>query len=87
MTICSRLRRENGLALDDELARGREAGRRELHEVDPGGPRPCRVRSDPAPQEGPLCGEAGGHPLHMNYPVGDVIAGAFAAFAIAAAAS
>jgi crotonobetainyl-CoA:carnitine CoA-transferase CaiB-like acyl-CoA transferase len=32
-----------------------------------------------------LCGEAGGHPLHMNYPVGDVIAGAFAAFAIAAA--
>jgi crotonobetainyl-CoA:carnitine CoA-transferase CaiB-like acyl-CoA transferase len=31
-----------------------------------------------------LCGEAGGGPLHMNYPIGDVIAGAFAAFSIAA---
>lgn len=32
-----------------------------------------------------LSGEAGGSPLHMNYPAGDVIAGAFAAFAIASA--
>lgn len=32
-----------------------------------------------------LCGEAGGGPLHMNYPIGDVIAGVFAAFAIASA--
>lgn len=31
-----------------------------------------------------LCGEEGGGPLHMNYPIGDVIAGAFAAFSIAA---
>jgi crotonobetainyl-CoA:carnitine CoA-transferase CaiB-like acyl-CoA transferase len=32
-----------------------------------------------------LCGEEGGGPLHMNYPIGDAIAGVFAAFAIAAA--
>ncbi len=32
-----------------------------------------------------LCGEAGGSPLHMNYPIGDVIAGAFTGFAIASA--
>jgi crotonobetainyl-CoA:carnitine CoA-transferase CaiB-like acyl-CoA transferase len=32
-----------------------------------------------------LCGEAGGQPMHMNYPVGDVIAGLFGAFSIAAA--
>lgn len=31
-----------------------------------------------------LCGESGGSPLHMNYPIGDVIAGAFAAFAVSA---
>jgi len=32
-----------------------------------------------------LCGEPGGRPLHMDYPVGDVIAGLFGAFGIAAA--
>ncbi|MEN9774898.1 MAG: hypothetical protein RL322_1968 [Pseudomonadota bacterium] len=32
-----------------------------------------------------LCGEAGGSPLHMNYPVGDLVAGTFTAFGIAAA--
>jgi crotonobetainyl-CoA:carnitine CoA-transferase CaiB-like acyl-CoA transferase len=32
-----------------------------------------------------LCGPAGGPPLHMNYPAGDVIAGVFGAFSIAAA--
>jgi crotonobetainyl-CoA:carnitine CoA-transferase CaiB-like acyl-CoA transferase len=32
-----------------------------------------------------LSGELGGGPLHMNYPIGDVIAGTFAAFAIASA--
>jgi len=32
-----------------------------------------------------LCGEAGGRPLHMNYPVGDVMSGVFGAFSIAAA--
>jgi crotonobetainyl-CoA:carnitine CoA-transferase CaiB-like acyl-CoA transferase len=32
-----------------------------------------------------LTGEAGGSPLHMNYPAGDVVAGVFGAFAIAAA--
>jgi len=32
-----------------------------------------------------LCGEPGGRPLHMDYPVGDVVAGLFGAFAIAAA--
>ncbi|WP_225879110.1 CaiB/BaiF CoA transferase family protein [Zeimonas arvi] len=32
-----------------------------------------------------LCGEPGRSPLHMNYPIGDVIAGAFGAFSIAAA--
>jgi crotonobetainyl-CoA:carnitine CoA-transferase CaiB-like acyl-CoA transferase len=32
-----------------------------------------------------LCGEPGRSPLHMNYPIGDVIAGAFAGFSIAAA--
>jgi crotonobetainyl-CoA:carnitine CoA-transferase CaiB-like acyl-CoA transferase len=31
-----------------------------------------------------LCGEDGGQPMHMNYPIGDVIAGLFGAFAIAA---
>ena len=31
-----------------------------------------------------LCGEAGGMPLHMNFPLGDTVAGTFAAFAIAA---
>ncbi len=31
-----------------------------------------------------LAGEAGGQPLHMNFPVGDVVAGLFGAFAIAA---
>lgn len=31
-----------------------------------------------------LAGEAGGKPLHMNFPVGDVVAGLFGAFAIAA---
>ena len=29
-----------------------------------------------------LCGEAGGLPLHMNFPLGDTVAGLFAAFAI-----
>lgn len=32
-----------------------------------------------------LTGEAGGPPQHMNYPMGDVVAGLFGAFAIAAA--
>ena len=32
-----------------------------------------------------LCGEKGGSPLHMNYPIGDVIAASFAAFSIASA--
>lgn len=32
-----------------------------------------------------LAGEAGGSPMHMNYPIGDVVAGTFGAFAIAAA--
>jgi crotonobetainyl-CoA:carnitine CoA-transferase CaiB-like acyl-CoA transferase len=32
-----------------------------------------------------LSGERGGSPLHMNYPIGDLVAGVFAAFAIAAA--
>ncbi len=32
-----------------------------------------------------LSGELGGTPLHMNYPVGDVIAASFTAFSIAAA--
>lgn len=32
-----------------------------------------------------LNGEAGGSPLHMNYPAGDAIAGVFTAFAIAGA--
>ncbi|HYF58280.1 MAG TPA: CoA transferase [Burkholderiaceae bacterium] len=32
-----------------------------------------------------LAGERGGSPLHMDYPIGDVIAGTFGAFAIAAA--
>jgi crotonobetainyl-CoA:carnitine CoA-transferase CaiB-like acyl-CoA transferase len=32
-----------------------------------------------------LCGPVGGPPLHMNYPAGDVIAGVFGAFSIAAA--
>ena len=32
-----------------------------------------------------LSGEAGGPPQHMNYPLGDVVAGLFGAFAIAAA--
>jgi crotonobetainyl-CoA:carnitine CoA-transferase CaiB-like acyl-CoA transferase len=32
-----------------------------------------------------LCGPAGGPPIHMNYPAGDVIAGVFGAFSIAAA--
>lgn len=32
-----------------------------------------------------LAGAAGGPPMHMNYPVGDVVAGVFGAFAIAAA--
>lgn len=31
-----------------------------------------------------LAGEAGGPPMHMNFPVGDVVAGLFAAFSIAA---
>ncbi|WP_345816752.1 CoA transferase (plasmid) [Paraburkholderia sp. PREW-6R] len=31
-----------------------------------------------------LCGEAGRMPLHMNFPLGDTVAGTFAAFAIAA---
>jgi crotonobetainyl-CoA:carnitine CoA-transferase CaiB-like acyl-CoA transferase len=31
-----------------------------------------------------LTGEAGGPPMHMNFPIGDLIAGLFAAFAIAA---
>ncbi|WP_454763844.1 CaiB/BaiF CoA transferase family protein [Cupriavidus campinensis] len=32
-----------------------------------------------------LTGEAGGPPLHMNYPMGDMVAGLFGAFAIASA--
>ncbi len=32
-----------------------------------------------------LCGEPEGSPLHMNYPMGDMIAGLFGAFAIASA--
>lgn len=32
-----------------------------------------------------LAGEAGGSPLHMNYPIGDMVAGLFGAFSIAAA--
>jgi crotonobetainyl-CoA:carnitine CoA-transferase CaiB-like acyl-CoA transferase len=32
-----------------------------------------------------LSGEKGGSPLHMNYPIGDVIAASFAAFSIASA--
>lgn len=32
-----------------------------------------------------LCGEPGGSPLHMNFPMGDMIAGLFGAFAIASA--
>ena len=32
-----------------------------------------------------LAGEMGGAPLHMNYPAGDVVAGLFGAFSIAAA--
>lgn len=32
-----------------------------------------------------LCGETGGSPLHMNYPTGDLVAGTFTAFGIAAA--
>ncbi len=31
-----------------------------------------------------LTGEAGGQPMHTNFPVGDVVAGVFAAFSIAA---
>jgi crotonobetainyl-CoA:carnitine CoA-transferase CaiB-like acyl-CoA transferase len=31
-----------------------------------------------------LCGEAGRMPLHMNFPLGDTVAGTFAAFAISA---
>ncbi|MFM0202933.1 CoA transferase [Paraburkholderia fungorum] len=31
-----------------------------------------------------LCGEAGRMPLHMNFPLGDTVAGIFAAFAISA---
>ncbi|WP_370636008.1 CaiB/BaiF CoA transferase family protein [Paralcaligenes sp. KSB-10] len=31
-----------------------------------------------------LAGEAGGAPMHMNFPVGDVVAGLFGAFSIAA---
>ncbi|CAG9183137.1 Succinyl-CoA--L-malate CoA-transferase beta subunit [Cupriavidus laharis] len=34
-----------------------------------------------------LTGDAGGPPLHMNYPAGDVMAGLFGAFAIATAAA
>ena len=34
-----------------------------------------------------LTGEAGGNPLHINFPVGDSIAGLFAAFAIASVAA
>jgi crotonobetainyl-CoA:carnitine CoA-transferase CaiB-like acyl-CoA transferase len=30
-----------------------------------------------------LAGEEGGAPLHMNFPVGDAVAGVFAAFSIA----
>ncbi|WP_246129262.1 CaiB/BaiF CoA transferase family protein [Verticiella sediminum] len=33
-----------------------------------------------------LSGEAGGPPMHMNYPLGDVVAGVFGAFAICAEA-
>lgn len=32
-----------------------------------------------------LAGEAGGTPLHLNYPIGDVVAGVFGALSIAAA--
>jgi crotonobetainyl-CoA:carnitine CoA-transferase CaiB-like acyl-CoA transferase len=32
-----------------------------------------------------LCGVEGGSPMHMNYPVGDVVAGVFGAFSIASA--
>lgn len=32
-----------------------------------------------------LTGEAGGTPLHMNYPIGDALAGLYAAFSIASA--
>lgn len=32
-----------------------------------------------------LAGEAGGSPMHMNYPIGDVVAGVFGAFSIASA--
>jgi crotonobetainyl-CoA:carnitine CoA-transferase CaiB-like acyl-CoA transferase len=32
-----------------------------------------------------LCGPEGGPPMHMNYPAGDVVAGVFGAFSIAAA--
>lgn len=31
-----------------------------------------------------LCGEDGGMPLHMNFPLGDTVAGVFAAFALCA---
>lgn len=34
-----------------------------------------------------LVGEAGGQPMHMNYPAGDAVAGLFGAFAIATAAA
>lgn len=34
-----------------------------------------------------LTGEAGGHPLHTNFPVGDAVAGLFGAFAIASLAA
>jgi crotonobetainyl-CoA:carnitine CoA-transferase CaiB-like acyl-CoA transferase len=34
-----------------------------------------------------LTGEAGGHPLHMNFPIGDSIAGLFGAFAMASLAA
>lgn len=33
-----------------------------------------------------LCGEAGGSPQHMNFPLGDAMAGLFAAFSLAAEA-
>ena len=32
-----------------------------------------------------LCGTADGEPLHMNFPIGDTVAGLFGAFAVAAA--
>lgn len=32
-----------------------------------------------------LCGEATGGPMHMNYPIGDMVAGLFGAFSIATA--